>query len=568
MMQEIRVQNFSRANRHLGILFADEHAFWGNNKSGHGCGFNDKYGFQDRRGRSRGVHPANSGTRFRNDGYQVEPGLGHARYVPQQQYGQRGNTNNQVANAIIYTFQNMNQDVKINVPEFDCKTNRDNFMSWLNRVDRVLIFKRCGDPRAVTLMETKVTGYALNWWEGVQQLWVLWWQRQRLPRYLERRGRECPNPRKHIALHTQNLHDHIDEALQEMWGEDLEEETVNAEELKKTTISMVEQSKVVNTPGAEKLTKRELFDALRQELETPALEEASKSVWELILDTSGIGKEINETVGRVFCQLSGRELPLFPPSNNKSPPQNEKEKEKGASGSTVKRKKKKRTFSTMSMDGAPRDSDGAAKGNSGKGGTGFIIGDKDGEVLRTDVVGLGITTSFMAECKVIVEAVACSALNGWMVAWVWSDLKAAVMALKSGNIPWSLKSEWSAASEKNVQNSRDVSRDVANSNEREQMRCNRTDGKSWRCANNALPDCKYCEKHDKRVRRPKKHTETNSQVIVSNEVQELNANLAISDPDLLITDIDDNSKCYKSSSLSPRLALCPKTLYFKPEATV
>ncbi|KAI4342911.1 hypothetical protein MLD38_027474 [Melastoma candidum] len=39
------------------------------------------------------------------------------------------------------------------------------------------------------------------------------------------------------------------------------------EELKKTTIKMAEQSKVLNTPGAEKQTKRELFDALRQELE-------------------------------------------------------------------------------------------------------------------------------------------------------------------------------------------------------------------------------------------------------------------------------------------------------------
>lgn len=39
------------------------------------------------------------------------------------------------------------------------------------------------------------------------------------------------------------------------------------EDLKKNTIRMVEQSKVLNTPGAEKQTKRELFDALRQELE-------------------------------------------------------------------------------------------------------------------------------------------------------------------------------------------------------------------------------------------------------------------------------------------------------------
>lgn len=86
------------------------------------------------------------------------------------------------------------------------------------------------------------------------------------------------------------------------------------EELKSTTIKMVEQSKVLNTPGAEKQTKRELFDALRQELESPVLEKASKSVWELILDNNGLGKEIRETVEKVFCRLSGREPPLFPPN--------------------------------------------------------------------------------------------------------------------------------------------------------------------------------------------------------------------------------------------------------------
>ncbi|GFY89041.1 hypothetical protein Acr_06g0009810 [Actinidia rufa] len=71
------------------------------------------------------------------------------------------------------------------------------------------------------------------------------------------------------------------------------------DELKNTTIKMAEQSKVLNTPGAEKQTKRELFDALRQELETSVLEKASKSVWELILDNNGLGKEISETVERV-----------------------------------------------------------------------------------------------------------------------------------------------------------------------------------------------------------------------------------------------------------------------------
>ncbi|XP_062116014.1 uncharacterized protein LOC133830115 [Humulus lupulus] len=126
------------------------------------------------------------------------------------------------------------------------------------------------------------------------------------------------------------------------------------EELKNTTIKMAEQSKVLNTPGAEKQTKRELFDALRQELETPVLEKASKSVWDLILDNNGLGKEISETVERVFCRLSGQEPPLFPTSdaetqtgkdiaNEKAKERNdESEKEKSNSAS------KKRSYNEIS----------------------------------------------------------------------------------------------------------------------------------------------------------------------------------------------------------------------------
>ncbi|KAK1583808.1 hypothetical protein Q3G72_027120 [Acer saccharum] len=104
-----------------------------------------------------------------------------------------------------------------------------------------------------------------------------------------------------------------------------------SEELKNTTIKMVEQSKVLNTLGAEKQTKRELFDALRQELEIPVLEKASKSVWELILNSDGLGKDISETVERVFCRLSGREPLLFPLPNVETQPckETENETEKG-----------------------------------------------------------------------------------------------------------------------------------------------------------------------------------------------------------------------------------------------
>ncbi|PIN12867.1 hypothetical protein CDL12_14520 [Handroanthus impetiginosus] len=115
------------------------------------------------------------------------------------------------------------------------------------------------------------------------------------------------------------------------------------EELKSNTIKMVEQSKVLNTSGAEKQTKRELFDALRQELETPVLEKASRSVWELILDQNGLGKEINNTVERVFCQLSGREPPLFPTLTSEV--QTDKDKEVTPSTSS-----KKRSFNDMSKE--------------------------------------------------------------------------------------------------------------------------------------------------------------------------------------------------------------------------
>ncbi|KAE9618928.1 hypothetical protein Lalb_Chr02g0147831 [Lupinus albus] len=142
------------------------------------------------------------------------------------------------------------------------------------------------------------------------------------------------------------------------------------EELKSTTIKMAEQSKVLNTPGAEKQTKRELFDALRQELEASVLEKASKSVWDLILDNAGLGKEISETVEKVFCRLSGQEPPLFPLPNEE--PELDKEgasrKDKGKGkqkeNSNSHTPSKKRSFSEINSEGADetatRSSDPAA----------------------------------------------------------------------------------------------------------------------------------------------------------------------------------------------------------------
>jgi hypothetical protein len=132
------------------------------------------------------------------------------------------------------------------------------------------------------------------------------------------------------------------------------------EELKSTTIKMAEQSKVLNTPGAEKQTKRELFDALRQELEASVLEKASKSVWDLILDNNGLGKEISETVERVFCRLSGQEPPLFPLLNGEPQPDKEADSRKEKGKGKHKENEniclitplKKRSFSEANSDGA------------------------------------------------------------------------------------------------------------------------------------------------------------------------------------------------------------------------
>ncbi|KAF6164919.1 hypothetical protein GIB67_017122 [Kingdonia uniflora] len=71
-------------------------------------------------------------------------------------------------------------------------------------------------------------------------------------------------------------------------------------------------------------------------------------------------------------------------------------------------------------------SDGASRGNPGKGGTGFIIRNHLGAILRTFSVGMGTVTSFMAECNALVQGLQCAASNGWLVAWSESDSVAAV----------------------------------------------------------------------------------------------------------------------------------------------
>ncbi|KAF6147156.1 hypothetical protein GIB67_036875, partial [Kingdonia uniflora] len=59
------------------------------------------------------------------------------------------NPESQVAN-------NLNSDVKINVLDFDGKSDADGFIDWLNRVNKMFAFKKCTGQRAVILVEIKL----------------------------------------------------------------------------------------------------------------------------------------------------------------------------------------------------------------------------------------------------------------------------------------------------------------------------------------------------------------------------------------------------------------------------
>ncbi|CAI9103518.1 OLC1v1002015C1 [Oldenlandia corymbosa var. corymbosa] len=101
---------------------------------------------------------------------------------------------------------------------------------------------------------------------------------------------------------------------------------------------------------------------------TSVLEKASKSVWEMMLDNNGLGKEISETVERVFCRLSGKEAPLY--SQNNIEALLEKAKEVDAEGSREKElkrntenshssSKKRKPDETSKEDGANGVADGS-----------------------------------------------------------------------------------------------------------------------------------------------------------------------------------------------------------------
>ena len=98
---------------------------------------------------------------------------------------------------------------------------------------------------------------------------------------------------------------------------------------------------------------------------TPVLEKASKAVWDLILDSGGLGKEITETVEKVFFRLSGIDMMPPPPSaagahqekDDMAVDEGEKSKEMD---SFQPSSSKKRPFSEINRKGAGAVPNGSA----------------------------------------------------------------------------------------------------------------------------------------------------------------------------------------------------------------
>ncbi|KAF6151773.1 hypothetical protein GIB67_010347 [Kingdonia uniflora] len=53
--------------------------------------------------------------------------------------------------------------------EFDGKSDVDAFIDWLDIVVKIFTYKCYGDPKQVMIIESRLSGYALTWWNNVQQ---------------------------------------------------------------------------------------------------------------------------------------------------------------------------------------------------------------------------------------------------------------------------------------------------------------------------------------------------------------------------------------------------------------
>ena len=60
-------------------------------------------------------------------------------------------------------------DVKVDVPEFEGKSQVDTFFDWLYTVERIFDFKDYSEEKRVKLVAIKLKGYTSLWWENLKR---------------------------------------------------------------------------------------------------------------------------------------------------------------------------------------------------------------------------------------------------------------------------------------------------------------------------------------------------------------------------------------------------------------
>ena len=59
------------------------------------------------------------------------------------------------------------QDVKVDIPEFEGQLDPDDFLEWMQTVERIFEYKDVPDGQKVTIVALKLRKYASLWWENM-----------------------------------------------------------------------------------------------------------------------------------------------------------------------------------------------------------------------------------------------------------------------------------------------------------------------------------------------------------------------------------------------------------------
>ncbi|KAF6148009.1 hypothetical protein GIB67_024184 [Kingdonia uniflora] len=71
--------------------------------------------------------------------------------------------------ALTRALTEQTHDLHLKVLEFEGKSDVDAFIDWLDIVVKIFTYKCYGDPKQVMIVESRLSGYALTWWNNVQQ---------------------------------------------------------------------------------------------------------------------------------------------------------------------------------------------------------------------------------------------------------------------------------------------------------------------------------------------------------------------------------------------------------------